>query len=127
MSFTDAAEVVLHKSITYPNKEKNEIDYSYEFIEDFQDPQEEWYYHLASLFTHRQPPLEYNIDGLPPENNMAMDSVVINNLTQDQSAIQTNSTLNHDYSISTHNKPTQNNNWGPKKFRKKNHVIKLMV
>ena len=49
------AEVVLNKSIMSVTEEEHghfnvsTIDYSYEFIEDFQDPQEKCHYHLSLI------------------------------------------------------------------------------
>ena len=126
--YSDAAELVLYKSITFHSKEEHghstvsEIDYSYEFIEDFQDPREEWYFRLTSLFTHK--------DNVFEARNVALHAVESSNVSL--SAIRMTSRLNStagNISPPRHtNVPkNRNNNWGPKKFEKKNHVIKLMV
>ena len=100
----------------------SEIDYSYEFIEDFQDPREEWYFHLTSFFTRKDNTLE--------TRNVALHAIESSNVTL--SAIRMTSRLNSTAgNISpprhTHAPKNRNNTWGPKKFEKTNHVIKLMV
>ena len=112
---------MLNKSITLLTKEEqghytvSEIDYSYEFIEDFQDHQGKGYYQLSSIFTPKQPTFVL-------ENNIAMDSVEKGGTV----------TLNDDdacdkFPVKTHKSRKKNNIWGPKRFKKDNHVIKLMV
>ena len=119
---------MLYKNITIHTKEEHghstvsEIDYSYEFIEDFQDPREEWYFWLTSQFTRKDNNFE--------ARNVALHAVENNNVTL--TAMRMASRLNSNAgTISppthTHAAKNRNNNWGPKKFEKKNHVIKLMV
>lgn len=127
--WSDAAELVLYKSITVHSKEEqghssvSEIDYSYEFIEDFQDPREEWYNRLVSFFTRKEPSFE---------NTVALNAIETGNVTL--SVIRMTSRLNitgeHiSAPMNTYESRNSflNNTWGPKKFEKNNHVIKLMV
>ena len=95
------------------------IDYSYEFIEDFQDPQGECYYRLASFLTNKQRSVE--------NNNTVIENI---NLTTSPQAIDMNSVPNNnnDTCNESPNKPIKkNNNWGPERFEKNNHILKLMV
>lgn len=116
---------MLYNSIKFLREEKHghftisEIGYSYEFIEDFQDPQGECYYRLASLFTSNKPVEDNNIAMHTLEN-----AVPAANIT---STLSSNDTYNGPAPINTHKTRSQNNNWGPKYFVKENHVIKLMV
>ena len=96
----------------------SEIYYSYEFIEDFQDPQEECYYNIASFFAKKEH---------SPENNIVLENTT---LTTDAQAIPMNfvpSNNNETCNESPHKPINRNNNWSPKRFEKKNHPIKLMV
>ena len=110
---------MLYKSIKFHSEEEHghstisEIGYSYEFIEDFQDPREECYYRLASFFTSKKP---------VEDNNIAMHTV--ENAVSPLSATKMISTLPGSDAC---NSPPPINNWGPKCFVKENHVIKLMV
>ena len=124
----DAAELVLYKSITVHSQEEHghstvaKIDYSYEFIEDFQDPREEWYFRLTSLFTRKDHTLGARNNTMDMENNTVT-------LTALRMSSRLNSTAGY-VSPSTHTHHTlkhRNNKWGPKKFEKQNHVLKLMV
>ena len=115
---------MLYKSIKFHGKEEHghstvsEIGYSYEFIEDFQDPREECYYRLASFFK----PVEDN------NCNIAMHTLENGASPLSATTMTSNSdTYNTPAPINTHKARSQNNNWGPKKFVKENHVIKLMV
>ena len=126
---SDAAEIVLCKSITFLREEEHghstisEIDYSYEFIEDFQDPQGERYHNITSFFTSKEPPIFL-------ENNMAMHTVetgvTLQSVRQMTFTLNDNDAANNP-PIDTHKQGRKNNSWGPKMFEKENHVIKLMV
>ena len=118
---------MLYKCITVQSKEAqghstvSEIDYSYEFIEDFQDPREEWYFRLTSLFTRKDH--SYSFDARNTTMHAAESSMTAFRMTS-----RLNSTSGHvSPPVHTHAPKNRNNNWGPKKFEKKNHVIKLMV
>ena len=119
---SDAAELVLHKSITFLTKEEHghstisEIEYSYEFIEDFQDHQGECYHQLSSfLFPKRPPFVLENIVAMGTVENGVTSSGTLVNKASDTSPVNA-------YKLGK-----RNNDWGPKTFKKKNHVIKLMV
>ena len=115
---------MLNKSITFPGEEEHghstisEINYSYEFIEDIQDSQGNCYYQLASFFTSKE----------PVEDTVAINMNTLENAVNPLSAREITSTIYSYDNPPMNTKPRkQNNNWGPKKFAKENHVIKLMV
>ena len=115
---------MLYKSITFLSVEEHghstisEIDYSYEFIEDFQDTQGECYYRLASFFTSKEP--VEDIVGMHTLEN-AVTPLSPRKMTC------SGDTYNNPPPLNTHKTRSQKNNWGPKKFVKENHVINLMV
>ena len=119
---SDVAELVLHKSITFLTKEEHghsnisEIEYSYEFIDDFQDHQGECYYQLSSFFSPKRPPFVL-------ENNIALDTLE-NGATLSGTFASNASNASP---MNTYKLGKKNNDWGPKTFKKENHVIKLMV
>ena len=129
MDFLDAAELVLYKCIDLQHKEEHghtsisEINYSYEFIEDFQDPRDEWYYRLMAHFYHDKT-LEDD-DAIATENPMIRRNLSQIPTIRLQSLDNINVYSNPE--ASSHDPMKRNNTWGPKRFRKDNHILQLMV
>jgi len=128
VNFSDAAELVLYKCIDLRYKEEHghtsisEIDYCYEFIEDFQDPREEWYYRLMSQFHYEKAVEDGTVAADNPHSRRHLSQIPTIRLA----SLENIAVCSSSEAIS-HDPRRRNNTWGPKKFLKDNHVLQLMV
>jgi len=128
VDFSDAAELVLYKCIDLQYKEEHgdtsisEIDYCYEFIEDFQDPREEWYCRLMTQLYHEKAVEDGVIATENPQNRRHPSQIPTIRL-----ASLENINMYSSSEAISHDPRKSNNTWGPKQFLKDNHVLQLMV